>query len=43
MGHCLYEPHREYGAPGDWSHNPEDWNQLRVRVLAAIARSSKTD
>jgi hypothetical protein len=43
MGHCLYEPHREYGDPGDWSHNPEDWNQLRIRVLAAIARSSKTD
>jgi len=42
MGHCLYEPHREYGAPGDWSHNPEDWNQLRVRVLEAVEASSKS-
>ncbi len=36
MGPCLYEPHREYGAPGDWSHNPEEWNRLRVKVLEAL-------
>lgn len=42
MGHCLYEPHREYGAPGDWSHNPEDWNRMRLAVLQALAAPGKT-
>ena len=37
MGHCLYEPHRPYGAAGDWSHNPEDWNRMRRELLAELA------
>ncbi len=40
MGHCLYEPRRPYGAAGDWSHNPEDWNRMRIAVLQAIADSN---
>ena len=41
MGHCLYEPQRAYGAPGDWSHNPEDWNRMRIAALKAIVASSR--
>jgi len=36
MGRCLYEPDRPYGASGDWSHNPEDWNLVRLELLKAI-------
>jgi hypothetical protein len=39
MGRALHEPGREYGAAGDWSHNPEDWNRMRLSVLDAIARN----
>lgn len=42
MGDCLHQPNRPYGAAGDWSHNPEDWNQFRVCVLQAIVQASKT-
>jgi hypothetical protein len=42
MGHCLYEPHRPYGAPGDWSHNPEDWNRMRMDVLKVIGESRQS-
>jgi hypothetical protein len=38
LGDCLHRPNRPYGAAGDWSHNPEDWNRMRARVLDAIAR-----
>ena len=38
MGRCLYEPGRPYGAAGDWSHNPEDWNLMRIVVLEAISK-----
>ncbi|MFN7998523.1 MAG: DUF6067 family protein [Bryobacteraceae bacterium] len=37
MGDCLYRPNRPYGAAGNWSHNPEDWNRMRQAVLQAIA------
>lgn len=37
MGHCLHEPNRPYGAAGDWSHNPERWNRMRLGLLQAIA------
>ena len=37
LGNCLHEPHRAYGAAGDWSHNPEDWNRMRLRVLETLA------
>jgi hypothetical protein len=37
MGDCLHRPNRAYGAAGNWSHNPEDWNQMRVQILRAIA------
>ncbi len=37
MGRCLHEPGRPYGAAGDWSHNPEEWNRMRLGVLKAIA------
>jgi enterochelin esterase-like enzyme len=40
MGHCLYEPNRPYGAAGDWSHNPENWNRMRVGVLQEIAAAA---
>jgi hypothetical protein len=36
MGRCLYEPQRPYGAAGDWSHNPEEWNRMRREVLEAL-------
>ena len=36
LGNCLHEPNRPYGAPGDWSHNPEEWNRMRASVLEAI-------
>ena len=39
MGPSLYEPHRPYGAPGNWSHNPEDWDRMRLAVLRAVAAS----
>jgi hypothetical protein len=38
MGRSLHEPGRPYGAPGDWSHNPEEWNRMRLTVLKAINR-----
>jgi hypothetical protein len=41
MGPCLHEPGRPYGAAGNWSHNPEDWNRMRLAVLKEIAGSSK--
>ncbi len=41
MGHCLHEPQRPYGAAGDWSHNPEDWNRMRLAVLEEISNSGK--
>jgi len=31
------EDSRSYGAAGDWSHNPEDWNSFRRELLQAIA------
>jgi hypothetical protein len=37
MGRSLHEPNRPYGAAGDWSHNPEEWNRLRLGLLQAIA------
>jgi hypothetical protein len=37
MGECLHKPNRPYGAAGDWSHNPEDWNQMRLGILQTIA------
>lgn len=37
MGPCLYEPRRPYGAAGNWSHNPEDWNRMRLEVLKKLA------
>lgn len=37
LGHALHEPGRPYGAAGDWSHNPEDWNRFRLKVLKQIA------
>ena len=37
MGECLHRPNRPYGAAGDWSHNPEDWNRMRLRILQALA------
>lgn len=43
LGHCLYEPHRSYGEPGDWSHNPQDWNRFRVEVLEAIDRTGHSE
>ena len=36
MGECLHRPNRPYGAAGDWSHNPEDWNRMRLRILQAL-------
>jgi hypothetical protein len=36
MGRCLHEPGRPYGASGDWSHHPEEWNQMRLNVLKTI-------
>jgi hypothetical protein len=36
MGECLHRPNRPYGAAGDWSHNPEDWNHMRLRILQAL-------
>jgi hypothetical protein len=41
MGPCLHEPGRPYGAPGNWSHNPEDWNRMRLAVLEQVAASRK--
>jgi hypothetical protein len=38
MGECLHKPNRPYGAPGDWSHDPEDWNRMRVKILQALAK-----
>jgi len=38
LGRALHEPGRAYGAAGDWSHNPEDWNRMRLAVLQAIAK-----
>ena len=32
----LHKPGRPYGAAGNWSHNPEDWNRWRVEVLKSI-------
>ena len=29
--------------PGDWSHNPVDWHQSRMRMAHEIARLSKTN
>jgi hypothetical protein len=40
MGPCLYEPGRPYGAAGNWSHNPEDWNRMRLAVLGAVSKSA---
>jgi len=37
MGECLHKPNRPYGAAGNWSHNPEDWNQMRLDILQTIA------
>mgnify|MGYP005849681333 CR=1 FL=1 len=37
LGDCLHRPNRPYGAAGDWSHDPEDWNRMRAAVLKAIA------
>jgi|SRR5579871_4307987 len=37
LGDCLSWPHRPYGAAGDWSHNPEDWNKFRRDLLQSIA------
>lgn len=36
LGNCLHEPNRPYGAPGDWSHNPEDWNRMRAEALRLL-------
>ena len=38
MGECLHKPNRPYGAAGNWSHNPEDWNATRLRILKTITR-----
>jgi hypothetical protein len=38
MGRCLHEPQRPYGAAGDWSHNPEEWNRMRREVLEALGK-----
>ena len=37
VGDCLHRPNRPYGAAGDWSHNPEEWNRMRLGILKAIA------
>jgi Domain of unknown function (DUF4091) len=43
MGECLHRPNRPYGAAGNWSHNPEDWNKMRLRILQTIAgKESRT-
>ena len=36
LGDCLHKPGRPYGAAGNWSHNPEDWNRMRLHVLESI-------
>ncbi len=37
LGPSLHEPGRPYGASGNWSHNPEEWNQLRLTILRSFA------
>jgi hypothetical protein len=36
----LHRPEQPYGAAGTWSHNPEDWHQMRLDLLAAIEAAS---
>jgi hypothetical protein len=36
LRHALHRPGRPYGAAGDWSHNPEDWERMRQALLEAI-------
>ena len=37
----LHRPGREYGAAGDWSHNPEDWERMRAAVLKAVVEAQR--
>ncbi len=36
LGNALHRPGRPYGAAGDWSHNPEDWNRWRLELLKTL-------
>lgn len=36
LGNALHRPGRPYGAAGDWSHNPEDWNRWRLELLKSL-------
>ncbi|MCX6621196.1 MAG: DUF4091 domain-containing protein [Acidobacteria bacterium] len=36
LGDSLHRPNRPYGAPGNWSHNPEEWNLWRLEVLKTL-------
>jgi len=35
---ALHRPERPYGDPGTWSHNPEDWERMRLAILREIVR-----
>ena len=37
----LHRPERPYGAPGSWSHNPERWECMRIRLLDAIVAAKR--
>jgi len=39
LRNALHRPGRSYGAAGDWSHNPEDWQRMRLDVLKAVVEA----
>jgi len=41
LRNALHRPGRPYGAAGDWSHNPEDWERMRLAVLEAIVAAKQ--